>query len=305
MPNTLPSCHICHSTDVRKITTVQQSQIYHCNACTADFAQHAAATSSLVSTDHFATIDLEKYFRSVKATRESSYIELLSRIQPFAPGKRWLDVGCSYGWLLQFLHQHGFDSEGIEPSADAAEHARRANLQVHSGLFPAAVPAGQRYDVISFMDVLEHLENPAGILAAAKQHLSPQGLLVIQVPDQACFLYRLANWLHWGSVGRLNFALRRLWLLDFDFPHVSYFGAASLTSLLTRSGWKCLTLWRSPLGNPTQAFDRVGYAKQSGLSRLTNPLVALGVASIQWADTTCGHGGLLTIIAQPTEDSSG
>jgi 2-polyprenyl-3-methyl-5-hydroxy-6-metoxy-1,4-benzoquinol methylase len=248
--------------------------------------------------DHFAGIQLEQYFRSVKATRERSYAQLLSQVKQVVPNGSWLDVGCSYGWLLHAISQHGFQGEGIEPSHAAAEHARQAGLTIHTGLFPQDLASDQRYNVISFMDVLEHLEEPHTALLEAKRRLLPHGALVIQVPDQACFLYRLAEWMHRSTSGKLGFAWRRLWLLDFDFPHRTYFNRTALTRLLELAGWEVRACWRSPLGDPVQAFDRVSYARQAGFSLLTNSIVACGVASIQLADLACGHGGLITVIAQ-------
>lgn len=290
------TCRACGSTQVRYVTQCATAKLYHCRHCGADFVGELRAIAQRTE-DHFAGIDLDKYFRSVKATRKRSYATLVQRVQKWVPSGSWLDVGCSYGWLLQSIAEHGFRGEGVEPSQHAAEHARQAGLTIHTGLFPQAVASDQQYHVISFMDVLEHLEEPLEALIAARKMLAAGGVLVIQVPDQACFLYRTAEWMHRGSGGRLGFALRRLWLLDFDFPHRTYFNRTALT-LLDHAGWQVCSAWRSPLGSPTEAFDRVSYATQSGLSAVTNSLVALGVAGIQLADNACGHGGLLTVIAQ-------
>jgi 2-polyprenyl-3-methyl-5-hydroxy-6-metoxy-1,4-benzoquinol methylase len=244
---------------------------------------------------------LESYFRSVKATRLRAAEQLLERVKPFCPTGRWLDVGCSWGWLLTTAKEHGFQAEGIEPSAPAAAAASAAGHTIHHGLFPQALPHAARYHVISLMDVLEHLDDPVAALQAARAALEPRGVLVLQVPDRGCFLYRLAHWLHMASGGRCSFALARLWLLDFDFPHQTYFTRPALVRLLEQQGWQILEQWRSPLGRPTEALDRVRYTRSNQGLPITDALVALGVAGIQVLDNACGHGGLLNVLATPRE----
>ena len=230
------------------------------------------------------------------ATRLRSYAALVNRVHKHVPSGKWLDVGCSYGWLLKYVNQRGYSGYGIEPSAPAATRAQQESLQVRTGLFPEAMTSGEQFDVISFMDVLEHFEEPGDALTAAREHLSPQGALVIQVPDQACWLFRLAEGMYRLSGGRVSFALRRLWLDGFDFPHQFYFTRSSLSLLLQRSGFEILDWQRTAIGHPAEALDRVAYANNS--INLRNLAVGMAVGLINLADSACGHGGLLTIIAR-------
>jgi len=241
------------------------------------------------------------YARSVKATREASYDELLARVSAVVQGGRWLDVGCSYGWLLERVQTAGFDGYGVEPSPGAAQQARDAKLKVTTGIFPAVVGDGAPYSVVSFMDVLEHLSDPAMVLESTARHLGVEGVVVIQVPDQTCLLYGLAKLLCRWSVGRLDFALRRLWLTDLDFPHRFYFSRRSLGLLCSRLGYEIIDWYRAAIGAPGQARDRVGYLKGSSSAAL--PLVSAGVATISALDNMWQHGGLLVVIARPRRKS--
>jgi SAM-dependent methyltransferase len=247
--------------------------------------------------DHFSGLDAEMYARSVKATREASYDQLLTRVSAFIKGGHWLDVGCSYGWLLQHVRTAGFNAYGVEPSPDAAQKARDTGLKVTTGTFPATVGDGPPYSVVSFMDVLEHLADPRLVLESAARQLGPEGVVVIQVPDQSCLLYWLARSLCRWSSGRLDFALRRLWLTDLDFPHRFYFSRPSLERLCSRSGFEVIDWYRAAIGAPGQARDRVGYLQ--GKSSAALPLVSVGVATINAIDDLWKHGGLLVVIARP------
>jgi 2-polyprenyl-3-methyl-5-hydroxy-6-metoxy-1,4-benzoquinol methylase len=241
------------------------------------------------------------YARSVQATRESSYDELLAHVRAVVKGGRWLDVGCSYGWLLRRVRAAGFDGFGVEPSPGAAQRAREAGLSVATGTFPAVVGDGAPYSVVSFMDVLEHLPDPTLVLESTRQHLGAEGVVVIQVPDQSCLLYWLARSMCRWSGGRLDFALRRLWLTDLDFPHRFYFNRNSLDRLCSRAGYEITDWYRAAIGAPGQARDRVGYLKSKGNAAL--PLVSAGVATINALDILWKHGGLLVLIARPKRES--
>jgi SAM-dependent methyltransferase len=249
--------------------------------------------------DHFAELDLPRYEASVGAFRKRSYPGFIARVSRHASGGRWLDVGCSFGWLLRFLADHtAFEPTGIEPSETAAAAARASGLHVVSGTFPdEALGSFGPFEVVSFLDVLEHLENPAAVLDGARTLLAPGGVVVIQVPDQACVLYQAAKVLFRASGGRLGFALKRLWLTELDFPHRYYFARRSLLPLLDRCGFDVLDWYRSPIGEPGQSADRVGYL--AGSESLAPPIVAIGVSVITAIDAATGHGGLLTAIARP------
>jgi len=299
-PNELPqTCPLCSSSRLQARASSRDTlSIFRCRDCDVDFGVYRdndRATAQ--AADHFRNLDLEKYERSVRATRESSYDKLLAHVAPITPQGNWLDVGCSYGWLLSRLKRSGYHGFGVEPSEQAARDATAQGLAVTCGLFPQESGPQPHYSVISFMDVLEHLIDPPATLQAARKLLEPSGVLVLQVPDRACSLYQIAESLCRYSGGRLDFALRRLWLADIDFPHRFYFSLRPLTELMHRADFEVLDWYRSPIGSPRQALDRVGYL--DGRPSWGQRCVALAVAGIGIVDAIAAHGGLLTLIARP------
>jgi len=126
-------------------------------------------------------------------------------------------------------------------------------------------------------------------------------VVVIQVPDQSCLLYWLARSMCRWSVGRLDFALRRLWLTELDFPHRFYFNRRSLDWLCSQSGYEIIDWYRAAIGAPGQARDRVGYL--NGKKNAALPLVSAGVATISALDILWRRGGLLVVIARPKRKS--
>jgi len=100
-----------------------------------------------------------------------------------------LDVGCGGGDLLCALRDDGWGVRGIEPGPAGVAAACRRGLAVEPGRFdvtPADDGSGdgrERYDVIVFSGVLEHLHDPLAALRRARGLLAPGGLVaVLHVP---------------------------------------------------------------------------------------------------------------------------
>jgi SAM-dependent methyltransferase len=288
-------CPLCLADTMHTVAQLAgDAAIARCSNCGLACGEHRAYSAE--SADHFRGLDQARYLRSVGAARKRSYDRLLAEVAPFATGGTWLDVGCSYGWLLERVQEAGFQAIGLEPSSAAAIEARTNGLHVVEGFFPDDLPADVSPAVISFMDVLEHLPDPVAALQAAKQQLAPNGIVVVQVPDQACLLYQLAEAMCRVTRGRSSFALRRLWLVGFDFPHRYYFTQKTLQTAMNAAGLQVLRTFRTPIGNPQDALDRVAYT-QDRVS-IKDRCVALAVAGINAVDAMSGYGGLLTMIAR-------
>jgi SAM-dependent methyltransferase len=56
--------------------------------------------------------------------RETLYDDITTALAEHGSGRKVLDIGCGQGELLQWLVEHGFEADGIEPSDDAAALAR-------------------------------------------------------------------------------------------------------------------------------------------------------------------------------------
>ncbi len=100
------------------------------------------------------------------------------------PGARILELGSGTGGNLPLLQSFGIVT-AVEMNQEARDIAlaRHAGADVRPGMLPHDLPLeGQTFDLVCMFDVLEHVENDAGALAAARAHLAPGGALLITVP---------------------------------------------------------------------------------------------------------------------------
>lgn len=95
-----------------------------------------------------------------------------------------LDIGCGGGILTESLAKAGAIATGIDMSADAirvaAQHAKQSGLtiqyqQIRTEEF--AQLHANTFDVITCMEMLEHVPNPVAIIQAASQLLKPNGFI--------------------------------------------------------------------------------------------------------------------------------
>jgi len=127
-------------------------------------------------------------FRSWSATR--SYRRQPYVLEGVTPG-RMLDVGCGSGDLLEQFAKRGWETYGIDPSASAAAAAAGRGATVHHGTLRDQPWEPGSFALISFQHALEHVDEPVDALKHASGLLQGGGLLVIDVPNWACWQRRL------------------------------------------------------------------------------------------------------------------
>ncbi|QLG87800.1 class I SAM-dependent methyltransferase [Chitinibacter bivalviorum] len=109
-------------------------------------------------------------------------------IAPMLPAHadRVLELGCGNGATLAWLKANGRcnSTTGIEYSPDASSIARQHLDHVIEGdAEQIDLQALGQFDLILCLDVLEHLRDPWQMLRKLKQQLTPQGRIIVSVPN--------------------------------------------------------------------------------------------------------------------------
>lgn len=157
-------------------------------------------------------------------------------------GRSVLDIGCGGGLLTESLARAGAVAHGIDASSaviDAArEHAALEHVSVHYDAVTAeawAEEAPARYDVITCMELLEHVPDPASLLAACGRLLKPDGDLFLSTINRTARAFataivgaeHLLRWLPRGTHEYRRFIRPSElagWLREADFEVVSLRG---------------------------------------------------------------------------------
>lgn len=144
---------------------------------------------------------------------------------PIVAGRRpvWMDAGCGDGALVMTAAEYGFASVGIDARAETVEALRALGYAARLGDF-MTVDIAAPVDVLSMMDVLEHLPFPAAALERARGLLADDGVIVVSLPDSTSASWRVME--HQGA--------NPYWA---ELEHHHNFSRASLAALLERCGF--------------------------------------------------------------------
>ncbi|KKS00008.1 MAG: Methyltransferase type 11 [Candidatus Magasanikbacteria bacterium GW2011_GWC2_41_17] len=137
-----------------------------------------------------------------------------------------LDVGCSTGHFLHALKGKVKERVGLELQKDAVSFIRKnLDFKVYSQSIETTKIKESHFDLVTCLQVLEHIENPLVFLNGLAKNLKPDGYLYLEVPnvnDVLLTCYKVA--------GYADFYFRE--------PHISNFSINSLKILLRRAGFK-------------------------------------------------------------------
>jgi SAM-dependent methyltransferase len=171
--------------------------------------------------------------------------------------RRILDIGCGPGFFLKTALSRGWRTLGIEPSRQAAAHARKLGITVEEGFFGIDIADSLgRFDAVNLNNVLEHVPDPMAILRAAGGVLDSGGAICVNVPNDFSPL----------QIAAAATAQTGEWWIA-PPHHLNYFDFSTLVNLLERLGFE---IAEKTTSFPMEAFLLMGenYRADPALGRI-------------------------------------
>jgi SAM-dependent methyltransferase len=113
--------------------------------------------------------------------RKDILLQYLDRRLPLPPTARVLDVGCGTGAILESFSRR-YQAFGSDMAPQAIAFCRERGLtRLHLGTLET-YPPSEPFDLITMLDMVEHVEDDDGLLRTARRLLAPAGHVLIAVP---------------------------------------------------------------------------------------------------------------------------
>jgi ADP-heptose:LPS heptosyltransferase/2-polyprenyl-3-methyl-5-hydroxy-6-metoxy-1,4-benzoquinol methylase len=238
-------CNLCGSRESRDVGEKLRFRVVECLGCGLRFTNprlNRKARYMLYSRNYLFGYRawLGQQIKCESAVQEGLLAEQqVKNILIYKRGGRFLDVGCSTGEVLTAAGKKGFDCWGIEPNKWACTFAEsKRGLRVINGELKEISFQSDFFDVVSCMEVIEHVPDPLGDLKEIRRVLKDDGILMLSTPNFGCDEAK---------------QLQMNWKHNKPWEHIYLFDYAHLYEMLKRAGFEIIDV-------KTELSDGVGYS---------------------------------------------
>ncbi len=183
-------------------------------------------------------------------------------------GKRLLDIGCGAGEFLVEARKAGCEVYGVDFVEEKTVVARKRfgleNVVCASAFEAVEAFKGKAFDYVTFFEVLEHLEDPAGFISRVRGLLKPGGRVALSVPNRGRTMARFDK-------------------EDGPPHHLTRWNVKSVTGFLSLNGFKVL---RCVEKRP----DIEGFLRSRSLNKGVVPALASALKPVVAALPLYGRG---------------
>jgi 2-polyprenyl-3-methyl-5-hydroxy-6-metoxy-1,4-benzoquinol methylase len=286
------ACPTCGSTDAKHELDKDHLTLVRCASCdlvytnpTFDEAHYREVYASQDYQDIVRDLGIQSHEYRVQRFGEERVRLMTPHLpaHPLAgtggppPAPRYLDVGCSTGFVVEAARTAGWEAIGIDLNPSALEFGRSRGLDLREASLEDTGFAPASFDAISLFDVLEHLLDPVRTLRDCAGLLRTGGIVFLYVPN-----YDSASRLLMGKDAHF------IW----PTHHLNYYTPATITDLMAREGFETAYL-------ATEGLDVVDYLwYRREVQGATDDAVARLADVLQFFVNAGAYGKNLRVIAR-------
>ncbi len=223
------SCIYCDSKKSTLLFVKNMFKVVSCNNCGLQYVANPPDEKGVsdIYTEEYFTGDSSK-FGYIDYLEEEKYNKInqekiINNIEKFVKGGRVLDVGCASGGFLKLLNET-WDKYGIDVSSYISKFAKELlDCKIIEGEFINTSFMYESFDVITFLDSLDHMKNPIVSLEKAFHLLKKDGLIVITCGDTNSLFAKIMG---------------RRWYLYIPPTHLFFFSRDTLERILSDLGFE-------------------------------------------------------------------
>jgi SAM-dependent methyltransferase len=171
--------------------------------------------------------ELEAPNATIRHYEWRGFTSIVGRLVPLSRHTRWLDYGCGNGGLVRYLHQQGIKGAVGFDRGWIVDRARDVGIPVLEE--EELSEQNGQFDVVTMLEVIEHVLHPLEILQQARRLLKPNGILYLTTGNAWPHRRRLTAW---------RYVLPEI--------HISFFEPRTLEIALSRAGFRPVYHVRPP-----------------------------------------------------------
>jgi len=147
-----------------------------------------------------------------------------------------LDIGCGDGVISYFIKNKVKIIYGIDNDATTLKKAEKRGISVKkANLDTDKIPYQKNFfNVVTCLDVIEHVKNPEALISNIYEILSSNGMLIISTPNIR-FIDHLKRLLVFGTFPKTSYDINL-----YDGGHIHFFTYKDLENILTEQGFEVI-----------------------------------------------------------------
>jgi 2-polyprenyl-3-methyl-5-hydroxy-6-metoxy-1,4-benzoquinol methylase len=181
-----------------------------CNSCGSIIATDARMNSEEYLLSIYQKLPDDYWSELQSEQNDVFFSELGNLLNPTKANMTICDVGCGDGKFLDAIDEC-WQKFGVEPGQASNYMVNHKDITYFNGTLEKSLFKKHSMDIITYIDVFEHLINPIQEIKIAKEFLSPNGKLIIFTGDANAWSARLSskNWIYLNCIGHITVASKK------------------------------------------------------------------------------------------------